>query len=116
MIIIGIVIEGIRTRKDNTIAISVACNEMPPAKAAEIMGLHGKYAIMALKPESFTKIETDLLSETKVDETIGKTQSQRLRGVLYRNWEQDNEGYKNSTLHYDAKMDEIINHFKSKLK
>jgi hypothetical protein len=115
MIFVDIIIEGIRTRKDNTIAISVACNELPPAKAAEIMGLHGKYAVMALKPEKFTKLEADLISESKVDETIGKTQSQRLRGVLYRLWQQDNEGYKNDRLHYDSKMDEIINHFKGKL-
>ena len=88
MITMQVIIEGIRTRKDNTLILTLACNEMPANKAGEVMALHGKYAYMALKPENFTKLEADMISELKVDESIGKTRSQQLRGVLYRNWEQ----------------------------
>lgn len=115
MITLPVIIEGIRTHKDNTLLISVACNELSPKQAGEIMTLHGKYAFMAIKPETFTKQETDLIHDLKVDESIGRTQSQRLRGVLFRSWEKDNEGFKTANLHYDAKMEEIINHFKNKL-
>ena len=44
-----------------------------------------------------------------------KTPSKRLRGVLYRNFEQDNKGYKNFEDYYRSQMETIIVHFKGKL-
>lgn len=44
-----------------------------------------------------------------------RTKAQRLRAVLYRMWEQNNEGFKTSEQHYDYYMDKFINHAKGKL-
>lgn len=115
MIILPIIIAGINTRVDNTLQIRLQVNEISPELAGQVMTLHGKYAYCAIKPEQFSPIDLEALEGLKTDTTIGKSPSERLRGVLYRNFEAKPEGYKNFTLYYDAKMDEIINHFKGKL-
>ena len=46
---------------------------------------------------------------------VGKSKGQRLRAVLYRNWEQNNEGCDTFTLYYESHMEKIIRHFKDKL-
>jgi len=115
MIIIPTIIESIATRKDNTISIRLACNELAPSDVGVIMSMHNKYAYAAIKPENFTKTELDLIQNLKVDESIGKSPSQRLRGVMFRNWENENEGYKDFEGYYINKMDQIITHLKNKL-
>ena len=44
-----------------------------------------------------------------------KTQSQRLRAVLFLNWKYDSKGYKTFAMYYDSEMERIIEHFKKKL-
>lgn len=115
MILISVIIEGISTRKDNTICIKLACNELNPHKVGEIMSLHNKYSFVAIKPENFTENELKAVEGMKVDESIGKSHSQRLRGVIYRSWEQNNEGFQAFENYYVNKMETIITHLKSKL-
>lgn len=115
MILLPIIIEGITTRKDNTLSVRLGCNELSPNEAGQLMTLHGKYAFCAIKPEMFSQTDLEALEGLKSDTTIGKSPSERLRGVLYRNFEKNAEGYKNFTLYYDAKMDLIIEHYKGKL-
>ena len=115
MITIPAIIEGIRTRKDNTISISIACNELSPMKAGEVMSMHGKAAYVALKLENFVQSELDALDSLKVDESVGKSHSQRLRGVLYVLWEQKPEGYKDFPTFYASRMERLIEQIKDKL-
>ena len=44
-----------------------------------------------------------------------KTPSQRLRAVLFRLWEQDDEKFKEFDGYYRFKMEKIIDHLKQKL-
>jgi hypothetical protein len=48
-------------------------------------------------------------------ELKGKTPGQRLRAVMYRLWEQDAEGYKDSESYYIANMEQIITTYKGNL-
>lgn len=41
-----------------------------------------------------------------------KTPSQRLRGVFYTLWEQDNEGFEEFDPYYDSKMEKLIIYYK----
>ena len=41
-----------------------------------------------------------------------KSPSERLRGVYYHLWEQDNQNFKEFDDFYDSKMEKLINHFK----
>ena len=115
MIIIPVIIEGVSTRKDNTISVKLACNELSPSDIGVVMSMHNKYAYCAIKPENFTKTELDMIQNLKVSDDIGKSPSQRLRGVLYRTFENENEGFKNFESYYTHKMEALITHLKNKL-
>lgn len=44
-----------------------------------------------------------------------KSKSQRLRAVLFLNWQQDNEGFDTFEKYYDIKMELLISSFRFKL-
>jgi hypothetical protein len=52
--------------------------------------------------------------KSELEDTLKKP-SQRLRGVLFRLFEQDNDGFKTFSKYYDSKMEQLINHYKGKL-
>ena len=68
-----------------------------------------------MKKEPFSKDEADLIESLKTDLDTLKTPSQRLRGILYRNFEQDNKGYRDFNTYYLAEMERICEHYKNKL-
>lgn len=45
-----------------------------------------------------------------------KTASQRLRAVLYKVWETNKTIYDTHEAHYEATMEQLINHFKGQIK
>lgn len=115
MILIATIVEGISTRKDKSFKITLGTQELTPSQAAELFDLSSQYCFTALKKEPFQKDEVDLMDSLKTDFESQKTPSQRLRGVLYINYEQNDEGFKDFASYYTHKMDTIINHFKNKL-
>ena len=50
------------------------------------------------------------MSRTRKDKR--ESPSQRLRGVFFRLWEQDNEGFEEFGPYYDSKMEKLIKHYK----
>ena len=113
-IMLSSVIDGISTLKDKSVKITILTQELSPSKAGEIFGLHGKYAIVYISEKDINQREIDQVD--KLDpEFGGKTQSQRLRNVFFRMFEQDAEGYKDFNNYYHAKMEQLIEHYKSKL-
>ena len=116
MIIIPAILESYRSMKDKTIKIVFESNELTPEQMLGVASNHQQFGYMAFKNEPFKNNEKEVIENLKADyEETGKTPSQRLRGVLYVNFEQANEGYKTFTDYYNAKVETIINHYKSKL-
>lgn len=115
MILLPAQIEGITTRKDKTIKLTIGTQELTPSEAAKMFYLNQQFCYMALKPEPFTRDEVDMVESMKADLDSAKTPSQRLRSVLFRNYEQDNKGYKDFNTYYIGEMDRICEHYKSKL-
>lgn len=116
VILIPCLVESIKSRRDNTIAITIGTQELPPAKVGEIYGLQNKYSFVMLKPSEFTKSEVDIAATIKVDpDDQGKTKSQRLRAVLYRLWEQQPDGHKEFDTFYSSRMEQLITSVKSRL-
>ena len=69
-----------------------------------------------IKEEEFATNERDILNDLKADfEIERKSNGQRLRNILYKLWENDKDGFLTFTKYYDHKMEQLINHFKSKL-
>ena len=115
MILLAGIIEGLTTRKDKTIKLSIGTNELTPQEAADLFSLNSQFCYIAIKPEPFVKMEYDLIQELKTDYENAKTPSQRLRAILYRNYEKDSEGFKDFQTYYYKKMDKICEHYKGKL-
>jgi len=116
MIIIPAQLEAVTTRKDKTLKLTFGTNELSPAQASELFTIANQFGYLAFKDEDFKREELDAVESLKseLEDTLKKP-SQRLRGVLFRLFEQDNDGFKTFSKYYDSKMEQLINHYKSKL-
>jgi len=113
---LAVIMEGVRTRKDRTLAVTLGTQELSPNQAAELIGMNGKVcAIYITEKESVPQEVIDQVDEADID-LPGKSQSQRLRNVLYVLFSQDTEGHTTFDEYYHAKTEKIINHLKSKIK
>lgn len=113
-ILIAAYIEGIRSRKDKTVAITVGTQELSPEKAGEIFHMNGKLITAYLSNTEVTKDDQDVVDAIELD-LPGKSPSQRLRSVLFLMWREKNEGFTDQNLHYIHHMEKIIEHYKTKL-
>jgi predicted kinase len=106
-------IEKVETRSDGTLKLVIGTQELDPVDEAEVMQLKRKlgYFVFAVTENITVKdIPTEQL-EFKNE----KSHAQRLRAVLYRLWETNQQGYKEFEGFYRGKMDKIIDSLKEKL-
>lgn len=109
------IVSSIRSLKDGSVSICVETQEITPMKAGELFSLRNKVVVMYLsEKDTIPQKELDQVDSLEGD-AGGKSQSQRIRNVLYRVFEQQPEGYKDFELFYRAKTEKIIEHLKSKL-
>ena len=108
-------IESISPRKDKTVKLTIGTQELHPSQAAELFTLNQQFCYIGLKPEPFTKEEETTLDSLKTELDTLKTPAQRLRGILYVNYQQDQKGYKDFKTYYEAEMERICDHYKKKL-
>lgn len=113
-ILVGAYVESIRTRKDKTVALTIGTQELTPEKAGELFAINGQLIMAYISIKGISEKEQKVIDSVE-PETVGKSPSQRLRNVLYRMWEANNEGYTDKNLHYMHHMEKIIDHYKSKL-
>lgn len=101
---------------DKSFNISFNIGEPTPQAREIIHSMHQQAVFLMAKDSEFTNkeaVEFDKLEADLYDNQ--KTQSQRLRGVLFRNWESQNKGHKEFSDYYKSEMEIIIQHFKNKL-
>jgi hypothetical protein len=116
MIILPAIIESIVTRKDRTWKVSFGTQEMSPDKAASLLTMNQQLCYLAIKPEHFSTEEEEAIDSLHADlSDAGKTPSQRLRSVLFVNWQNDNQGFTTFAAYYAHNMERIIEHYKAKL-
>ncbi len=108
-------IAGIRSLKDGSVSVTLETLELSPGKAGELFSLRKKIAAVYISPkETMNQKEMDQVD--KIDPEIGgKTQSQRIRNVLFKLFEQNNEGYKEFDSYYKHKTELFIEHLKNKI-
>ncbi len=108
-------IGSVRSKVDGTVSITLDTPEISGGKVGELFDLRKKIAYVYISAR-----QVEINERTMVDglnpELKGKSPGQRLRNVLYVMWQQDPEGYKDSELFYAAKMELIINTYKTNLK
>lgn len=116
MITLSAQIEHVGSRADKSWKLVIGTQELTPAEIGTLGSLQNQVCFVAINPNPFTSDEREMIEGTKAElSETGKTQSQRLRGVLYVTWQNENQGYEHFHDYYISKMDQIINHFKSKL-
>lgn len=107
-------VENITTRKDKTVKITLGTQELSPGKAGELFDLMNKLAITYICPKGVDQKEIDQVDRLD-PEFEGKTQSQRIRSVLFKLFQQDNEGFKDFDNYYKSKTEKYIEHLKAKI-
>lgn len=114
-VLLAAYVEKIATRRDKTVAITIGTQELTPTKGGELLSLQDKLVCLYLSPkDSIPQKEIDQVD--KLDpEVSGKTQSQRLRNVLYKLYEQNAEGYRDFDSYYKNQTEKIIEHLKAKI-
>lgn len=115
-ILIEAQVEGLSTRKDKTIKITIGTQELDSSKAAELIGLNNALAFVYISAQRIEKDMMDMIDDTKVDmlETI-KSPAKRLKAVFYLLFHKDHEGYTDFEMYYAAKMEKVIGHYKTKI-
>ena len=110
-------VEGLQSRKDNTLKVVLGTQEL--AEGGKLLSLQNRLCTVGISPnEDLTKEDIELLESSKlgIDDLPGtKSQSQRLRNVLFVYWQQADGGYSDFNLYYQNRMDKIINNIKAKL-
>ena len=109
--------DGYAHRKDKSFSLRFVTQEQTPQNVAHLHSLLDSFGFLHFKAESeisqAEKEELDALETDLVDNP--RTQSQRIRGVLFRNWQQDPKGFAGFKEYYKWETDKIIQHYKSKL-
>lgn len=110
------VLDSYSRRKDRSVSIRLITQEKTSHEIMKIDEMIDLYGILYFRPqESMSPEEIKELDNIPLDMyDKQKTQSQRLRSVLYLLWKQDGgEGdFKN---YYKTKTEQVIQHFKGKI-
>lgn len=109
-------LESYRSLRDGTLKVSFETSELTPEQMANIHYSLNKVGFLAFAPDPFATHELDEIDKLKVEfEDTGKSQSSRIRSILYILWKQQNEGYQLFPDYYNAKTEKYINHLKGKI-
>lgn len=114
-LILETIMEGISTRVDGTLKIALSTQELDADLAGKLFHFRGKYIKCLLSDDNITTLEEELVESAKlVGGKKPKSESQRLRAVLFRLHEQMDSDLDFETW-YKQEMNIIIEHFKTKL-
>lgn len=116
MILIPALLKSFRSLVDGSITVSFDVNNTDPDTMSQVAQSLHKVGYLGFKlGERQGKLQEIMENMPEHDFENGKTKSQRLRAVLYRLWEQKNQGYDVFDDFYNARMELLINQIKNKL-
>lgn len=108
-------VEGVMTRRDGTLKITLGCQEMNQSKSGELLTMQNRVcAVYISQKETVSQAVIDMVDQSDID-IPGKTKSQRQRAVLYRIWELDKTGHKTFESFYAFRMEQHISELKAHL-
>ena len=119
MLLVPAILDTFASLKDKTIKLTFYCNELTPQQLMKVAENAQQFGFLAFKNEKFKTNELDSIDKLDTEyQSKGKSNSQRLRSVLYLTYEQKNNRFKdgmNFNEFYDFEMNKIIEHYKNKL-
>jgi hypothetical protein len=116
MLIIPSILSTFTSLKDKTLKLVFETNEVTPEQMTNIAKNLQQFGYLAFKKEAFKQSDTDALKSLDTEyQSKGKSNSQRLRSVLWIAFGQNKKGYNDFNEYYDSEMNKIIEHYKNKL-
>lgn len=112
--LIAAMVENITTRKDKSCKLVFGTQELNPTEAGQLFQYMNQLVSVYLCPAAIDQRELEQIDKLE-PELNNKTQSQRIRSVLYLLHQQAPEGFKTFDEYYKAKTEMYIEHLKSKL-
>ena len=108
---------GYNPKKDKSLTLRFETGEKTPQDVMNIHSMLDMFGYLYFKGESqLTKEEINDIENLDTDLYDNpKTQSQRIRNVLFMNWKNEDEGHKEFKDYYKNKTDKVIEFYKSKL-
>ena len=109
--------QGYSNRKDRSVVLRFETQEQTPQQIAHLHGMldtfgalyfSGNGEVSAAQRAEIDGLETDIYDHPK-------TQSQRMRNVLFKLWTQRPEGFDEFPKYYAFQTNKVIEHFKGKL-
>lgn len=115
-IIVTAILEGISTRQDGTFKVVLGTQEIDKSKVADLFSLVNKFSKVLITDNNVIEdLDQGLVDGIKLAAKKGsKSQSQRLRNVIWRVWEA-NGGKGSFDEYYSNEMERIIDAFKEGL-
>jgi hypothetical protein len=107
-------VENVSTRKDRTVKIVLSTQELSPYQAGQIFSFMNKLTATYFSEKDINRDEIEFVDQVNPD-LPGKSQSQRIRSVLYLLFQENNEEFKDFASYYQNKTEKYIEHLKSKL-
>lgn len=106
-----------RPRKDKSVSLTFITGEKTADDIKDFHNSLDSFGYLYFKAEeTLTKAEISEIDSLDTDlYDSPKTQSQRLRNVLFMNWKEDNKGHDEFKDYYKNETERIITHYKSKL-
>jgi len=115
MLVLPVILEAVQSRSDKSWKVTLGTNELTPEQVSELTKSLREWMWVGMKKDEFKERDTEILKSIQSEfEFSEKPPGQRLRAVLYKLWELDQEGYKDFQLYYNFHMEKIISHFKTK--
>lgn len=105
---------SIGTLRDGTVKVVIHLQEVSPESISSLYQMTNCLVKTYITTENIAQEAKDAVDQFEM-ETEGKSPSKRMRNVLYRLWEQDNQGYEDFELWYKWHMNRLIESLKSKL-
>ena len=112
--LIAAMVESINTRKDKSVKLIFGTQELSPVEAGQLFQYMNQLVSVYICPASIDNREIEQIDKIE-PELNNRSQSQRIRAVLYLLHQQNTEGFKSFDEFYKAKTEKYIEHLKSKL-
>ena len=114
MIIIPTIIDKVTTLKDGSLKITLETSELPNEMMSQLFSLNNKQVYTAFKDTELKPDELDIKEMPLEFKNSKKSQSQRLKSVLFVYWQKHKPTQDFDTF-YKRKTDEFINLIKDKI-
>lgn len=108
------IVRKIQSMSDGSMRVIIDTQELGVADVAALYQYVNQFAAMALAANITDEVVSAMEIPDRIEEDGDKSQSQRLRNVIYRLWEQKGKPGSDE-LYYRATMSKIIEMMKSKL-